>query len=131
MAKTALTDLTRDRVSAVYKLTQSGERPVMKFSVPSKESLPGRPTLLRRVEADVSKPLGLLAQLDEPIPSGYARPESVSPVAESSPLDAAGARLGLSPRTSELVEELREKRHQLITEARQESSESSTEQKGS
>jgi nicotinic acid phosphoribosyltransferase len=40
-------NITRDRVSAVYKLCQSGDRAVMKFSVPGKESLPGKPVVWR------------------------------------------------------------------------------------
>src|SRR5262249_29592356 len=40
--------LTRDRVAAVYKLSQSGRSPTMKFGderVSGKESIPGRPVV--------------------------------------------------------------------------------------
>jgi nicotinic acid phosphoribosyltransferase len=52
VGRAAPSPLTRDRVSAVYKLCDSGGRPVMKFSVPGKESVPGRPVSWRRPGAD-------------------------------------------------------------------------------
>jgi len=40
----------RDKVSAAFKLTQTGETPRMKFSgTPGKESVPGKPVILRRI----------------------------------------------------------------------------------
>lgn len=65
----APTRLTRNNVSAVYKLCQSGTRPVMKFSVPGKQSLPGRPVVFRRTGSQ--GPIGLIGQEGEPPPSGY------------------------------------------------------------
>jgi nicotinic acid phosphoribosyltransferase len=47
VGRASLMSLTRDRVSAVYKLCESGGRPVMKFSVPGKESIPGKPVVWR------------------------------------------------------------------------------------
>jgi len=38
-------ELTRDRVSAVWKLSQTGDRPTMKFGNAGKESIPGKPVL--------------------------------------------------------------------------------------
>lgn len=46
------TELTRDRVAAVWKLTQTGITPTMKFGDESgagKESIPGKPVLYRRL----------------------------------------------------------------------------------
>jgi nicotinate phosphoribosyltransferase len=47
VGRPSLMSLTRDRVSAVYKLCESGDRLVMKFSVPGKESIPGRTVVWR------------------------------------------------------------------------------------
>jgi nicotinate phosphoribosyltransferase len=45
--------LTRDRVAAVYKLSQTGKRATMKFSNdPGKRSIPGVPVVWRRRPAD-------------------------------------------------------------------------------
>ena len=69
---------TRDRVAAVYKLSQSGRTPTMKFGDEpgsGKESVPGQPVVFRRV-ADVggdAGPLGLVGQEGENAPPGYAR----------------------------------------------------------
>ena len=65
----APTDLTRNNVSAVYKLCQSGSRPVMKFSVAGKRSLPGRPVVFRRTANQ--GPVGLIGQEGEAPPNGY------------------------------------------------------------
>lgn len=62
--------LTRDRVSAVYKLSQSGPEPVMKLGAPGKTSMPGRPSVFRRTSG--SGPIGLIAQVGEEPPPGYA-----------------------------------------------------------
>lgn len=62
--------LTRDRVSAAYKLSMTGGRAVMKFSAaPGKESVPGRPVVWRRGSA--TGPVGIVGQADEPCPNGY------------------------------------------------------------
>jgi nicotinic acid phosphoribosyltransferase len=65
--------LTRDRVSAVYKLTQTGRKPTMKFANESgegKRSVPGRPIIFRRVRGDGAG--GIIGQEGEPVPEGYA-----------------------------------------------------------
>ena len=62
----APTNLNRDKVSAAYKLCETGGRPVMKFSgTPGKESLPGRPVILRQ-----SPDKAMIAQEGEDVP-GY------------------------------------------------------------
>ena len=62
--------LTRDRVAAVYKLSKTGARPVMKFSNDAgKKSLPGEPVVWRRVSGD--GPGGIIAQRGESVRAGY------------------------------------------------------------
>jgi len=82
----------RDAVSAAYKLCETGGRPVMKFSGSlGKESLPGRPVVLRK-----SPDGAMIAQEGETVP-GYE------------PLDRFhGTRVctTFSPRTQALVERL-------------------------
>lgn len=66
-------ELTRDTVQAVWKLSQTGPYPTMKFgSEPKagKESVPGRPVVFRRTSA--SGPIGLIGQEGEGVPEGYA-----------------------------------------------------------
>jgi nicotinate phosphoribosyltransferase len=61
--------LTRDRVAAVWKVTQSGSRATMKFGDEAgagKESIPGRPVLARVFEHGEWS--GLVLQDGEPIP---------------------------------------------------------------
>lgn len=69
IADPAPTSLTRNHVSAVYKLCQSGTRPVMKFSAIGKQSVPGRPVIFRRTAGN--GPVGLIGQQDEVPPFGY------------------------------------------------------------
>jgi hypothetical protein len=66
--------LTRDRVAAVYKLTQTGPTPTMKFGdAPGagKESIPGLPRLCRPLRPDPARPPGLVIQEGEPVPEGF------------------------------------------------------------
>lgn len=74
VAGTSGTVLTRDRVSAVYKLTQTGARPTMKFANETgagKQSVPGRPVLFRRELPGGTGPVGIVGQEGEQPPSGY------------------------------------------------------------
>lgn len=71
VARTAPSGLTRDRVGAVYKLSETGGRPTMKLADPAKRSLPGRPEVFRRVRGD--GPVGIIGQEGEPAPEGYVR----------------------------------------------------------
>lgn len=114
VAQTAGTPLTRDRVSAVYKLTQTGHRPCMKFGDEAgggKESVPGKPVLWRR-RAGASGPFGVVAQEGEPVPEGYERLTG-APALERPALGEARAtaaedlRLAPSPATQALVEQLK------------------------
>jgi nicotinic acid phosphoribosyltransferase len=113
VAQTAATPLTRDRVSAVYKLTQSGQQPTMKFgneqgagSLSGKQSIPGRPVLFRR-RAGASGPFGVVAQQGEGVPDGYelltgAPARSLDEVRAP----VSDARLELSVGTRALIEQL-------------------------
>ncbi len=91
---------TRDRVSAVYKLSQSGGRAVMKFSDSGKRSTPGRPVVFRRTS--VNGPSGYIGQQGEHAPPGYAllTEGSVSPPAHFENVLA-------SPQTAYLERQLR------------------------
>lgn len=73
VAKPASNPLTRDRVSAVFKLTQTGDQPRMKFGNErglGKQSVPGQPVVWRRLRGD--GPLGVIAQAGETPPEDYA-----------------------------------------------------------
>ncbi len=113
VAQTSGSPLTRDRVSAVYKLTQTGAKATMKFGNESgsgKQSVPGRPVLFRR-SAGASGPFGLVGQEGEAVPQGYALLTG-APALKAAPLDEARAvsevdrRLGLSVATQALVDAL-------------------------
>ena len=72
VAATAPGTLTRDRVAAVWKLSQTGGTPTMKFADDAnrgKESVPGRPVLWRRMRG--SGPTGIIGQEGEAAPAGY------------------------------------------------------------
>ncbi len=73
VAKTAPGPFTRDAVSAVYKLSQTGHQATMKFGNESgqgKQSVPGQPVLFRR-RAGASGPFGVVGQHGESAPAGY------------------------------------------------------------
>lgn len=69
--------LHRDRVAAVYKLSQTGPKAVMKFGNEpkgGKMSIPGRPVLWRRIGTPGSMPRGVIAQEGENFENqGYTR----------------------------------------------------------
>lgn len=69
---------SRDAVSAVYKLTQTGDRPTMKFSDSGKGSVPGKPVIFRAV-GDQAPDMGLIGQMDETPPEGYTFLANASP----------------------------------------------------
>ncbi len=113
VAQTSGSPLTRDRVSAVYKLSQSGKRATMKFGNEAgagKQSIPGRPVLFRR-SAGASGPFGIVGQEGEVPPPGYEMLEAQKPVRESvgaaRAVAAADLKLGLSARSQALVDSLK------------------------
>jgi len=68
VAKPGFGDLHRDKVAAVYKLSQTGPKAVMKFGNESKGgkmSIPGRPVVWRRIGVAGSAPPGIIAQEGE------------------------------------------------------------------
>ncbi len=72
VSQTEGSGLTRDRVAAVYKLSQTGKRAVMKFSNDAgKVSIPGVPVAWRRVRGE--GPMGIVAQEGERVREGYVR----------------------------------------------------------
>lgn len=74
VARPMQTSLTRDRVSAVYKLSETGGEPRMKFGNESglgKQSIPGQPVTWRRLRG--AGPLGIIAQAGETISDDYVQ----------------------------------------------------------
>jgi nicotinic acid phosphoribosyltransferase len=132
------TELTRDRVAAVWKLTQTADTPTMKFGDEpgaGKESIPGKPVLYRRYGPIASPTMpsgwhGLVAQEGEfPDRISGANPEQMNmfhPDYSSSRrlrFDAGeaktfaarqGARPFYSPATQSLVHGLYARRHQSL-----------------
>lgn len=67
--------MTRDRVAAVWKLSQTGDMATMKFGNEmkgGKESIPGRPVLFRLSYGDSSMPVGIVGQEGEECPDEYS-----------------------------------------------------------
>jgi nicotinate phosphoribosyltransferase len=103
VAATAPGTLTRDRVAAVWKLSQTGGAPTMKFADDAnrgKESVPGRPVLWRRMQG--GGPTGIIGQEGEATPAGYE-------AWGSAPADPKYA-LEFSPETQALQTKLRRTR---------------------
>lgn len=109
VATTSGSPLTRDRVQAVYKLTQSGKRPTMKFGNETgagKQSIPGRPVLFRRVNGQ--GPVGIVGQEGEAAPPGYVlAAQSSFSVADARGVAEADQRVEPSPQTQALVAALK------------------------
>ncbi len=111
--------LTRDRVSAVYKLSETAGEPRMKFGNAAgsgKRSVPGRPVVWRRIRGDGA--LGIIGQAGEPVPENYicisGNPEALPQLALCNVLELSRAvtipepqrRVELSVATQALVEQL-------------------------
>ncbi len=82
VAKPSGTSLVRDRVAAVYKLSETATSPTMKFGDEvgaGKESVPGNPIVFRRSSG--SGPVGIIGQLGERPPVGYVQLTDSSTVA--------------------------------------------------
>lgn len=72
VARPMANPLTRDRVSAVYKLSETAGEPRMKFgneAASGKRSVPGRPVVWRRLRGD--GPIGIIGQAGEPVREDY------------------------------------------------------------
>jgi nicotinic acid phosphoribosyltransferase len=96
-------NITRDRVSAVYKLSQTGTRAVMKFAVPGKESLPGLPVVWRVGNSSTMQTI--IAQEGERLGVGVRLATENSLVHPPNP----GGPPQLSKATKALVQKLRAK----------------------
>ena len=115
--------LTRDRVSAVYKLAETAGEPRMKFGNErgvGKTSVPGRPVLWRRLRGE--GPIGIIGQAGEPVREDYVQvsgnPDAVARLrlcnvldfARTANIDASDRIAALSPATQALVDEIIEGR---------------------
>ncbi|CAN5204838.1 nicotinate phosphoribosyltransferase [soil metagenome] len=91
--------LTRDRVAAVYKLSQSGTMAVMKFSDDAgKKNIPGEPVVFRRRRGE--GPVGIIGQRGETVPEGY---EVLSGASNDRSERPTTERIELSPATEALA----------------------------
>lgn len=119
VASTSGSPLTRDQVSAVYKLSQSGPDATMKFANEvgsGKQSVPGRPVLFRKAEGD--GPWGIVGQEGEDAPKGYSLLSGQAAPGLSSLAQVGGAALAsppltLSAATQRLVETLERRKKKL------------------
>lgn len=115
VARTMDSPFTRDRVSAVYKLSQTGHQPTMKFGnepAEGKQSIPGEPVVFRRRGG--AGPIGLIGQAGEEVPDGYFLLTGSEGDGKVSLVGALGAeerdaRVAYSPGTRALVEALRQR----------------------
>lgn len=119
VATPATNPLSRDRVGAVYKLSETAGEPRMKFGDEvgaGKQSVPGRPVVWRRVRGD--GPIGIIGQAGEPVPDNYVllsgNPEAREQLRLCNVLDFAHTRTvpdgqrtaAYSPATAALVQRL-------------------------
>jgi nicotinate phosphoribosyltransferase len=103
--------LTRDKVAAVYKLSQTGHRPTMKFANEAgsgKQSVPGRPVLFRRRAGE--GPAGIIGQEGEAPPDGYflLTGNALESAASLANVDAGGS-AELSKASAALVAEAKQR----------------------
>ncbi|MGV3620102.1 MAG: nicotinate phosphoribosyltransferase [Archangium sp.] len=108
VASTSGSPLTRDRVSAVYKLSQTGHTPTMKFGNESrsgKQSVPGKPVLFRR-RAGASGPFGVIGQEGEAVPEGYELLTGAEAKSVPTRQDQSDLRVSHSPATQALIDGL-------------------------
>lgn len=109
VAQTSGSSLTRDRVSAVYKLSQTGHRAAMKFGNEAnagKQSFPGRPVLFRRRAGAGGGPFGVVGQEGEAVPEGYELLTGSPELKLNSTLPNETPSIAPSPATAQLVAEL-------------------------
>lgn len=122
VATTSGCELTRDRVSAVYKLSQTGAEATMKFANEAgsgKQSVPGRPVLFRRQQGE--GPWGIVGQEGEGAPSGYSllsgeAAAGLSSLAKVGGIASASAsqQLTVSPATQALMKVLERRKNELL-----------------
>ncbi len=123
VARPAPGPFTRDRVAAVYKLSQSGDAPTMKFGDESgggKQSVPGRPVVWRRLGAGEREgkgegPVGIIGQEGEPVPDGYRLLTGAeADVGSGVPGTGTGV-VAYSPETRALIRTLRRRREEAMS----------------
>ena len=112
---------TRGAVGAVYKLSQTGAHPTMKFTdSPAKRSAPGIPVtwrLLSPGRADRgNRPIGIIGQLHEAPPPDY-EVLTDGRTMNTPPTMLTGAVPALSPQTQSLVDRLHQSRLALIAKS--------------
>ena len=111
VARTSGSTLVRDRVAAVYKLSQTAAWPTMKFGDEAgagKESVPGVPVVFRRAEGE--GPRGVIGQAGEAAPVGYVQLTEGEPIAHPLGLESRDAEVVPSAQTQRLVAALRAQR---------------------
>lgn len=113
--------LTRDAVQAVWKLSQTGPYPTMKFGSETKagkESIPGKPVVFRRRSA--RGPIGIIGQEGEECPDGYALLTGNEPHEISMPtmMGMSGEQEGASEPVVILSEGTKALRHKLMEDLR-------------
>lgn len=109
VAQTSGSPLTRDRVSAVYKLSQTGHTPTMKFGNESgggKQSVPGKPVLFRRRAGAHGGPFGIVGQEGEAAPEGYELLTGAEAKAVPTRQEQRDLRMAHSPATQALIDGL-------------------------
>ncbi len=119
VARPMTNPLTRDRVSAVFKLSETAGEPRMKFgneAASGKRSVPGRPVVWRRVRG--RGPIGIIGQAGEAVRENYvdlsSNPEALEQLRLCNVLDLQRAmatpaderQVELSPATRGLVQRL-------------------------
>lgn len=113
VARTSGSRFTRDRVSAVFKLSQTANTPTMKFGDEAgagKESVPGNPVVFRKKD-DPGQ--GLIGQRGEAPPEGYALLTGGSADRPFTPW-IGECRVALSPASQRLADALRSQRTALL-----------------
>jgi nicotinic acid phosphoribosyltransferase len=128
VARPMTTPLTRDRVSAVYKLSQTAGEPRMKFGNErgvGKTSVPGRPVVWRRLRG--AGPIGMIGQAGERVPEDYVQlsgnPDALERLRLCNVLDYERTRhvdesdrvAALSPATEALVDGILAAREEVLS----------------
>ncbi len=103
--------LSRNTVAAVWKVSQTGDKPTMKFADEAgggKESIPGKPIIFRNLRTEAATadlPVGVIAQEGEDIPAGYVK--LTGEHGDWSSLAPKKDTIAHSPKTAELITALR------------------------
>jgi len=112
--------LTRNGVSCIYKLCQTGNRAVMKISKTGKTSLPGLPIVFRRVkdtptDLEYRECTSLVGQVGEIPPNGFC---TMADMDRYDTVQTEEAVIGHSPDTKALVKKNMDELEARLAEAR-------------